>query len=239
MRIPIFSITVLFFFEGFAAGMEQDICFTNVIIATGVGKYKYKPSISLIRLGIEAIGQNPVQVQQEVSRAAQNLFKLLHIMNVSKLKTNSISLKTNYNSRGRKRVVSGYSASTVLSFEVAIEKTNVILDASIRYGATAIRSVSFRADPKITANARQNAIRNAVWRARSEAEIALYTLGHRLDSPVSIQITDTFFDAPVLQPGLLRSYSQLTGSKALLQSTSIISAEQIVHAYVSVTFSIA
>ncbi len=209
----------------------------HVIVATGVGRRTYKTSIAVIRLGVRKTGTSASDVHRKALSASSSLVKYLKAKKVSKLQTTSLSLFATYDYRSRVRRVAGYTGSTMLSFEVPIEKAGPLLDGSIRNGATSVSSVSFKAENAISADARRFAIHDAVVRAREEANVAVLSLGRVMGSPVHIKITDTFYAQPIAAPQIQRVFSAAPGRPAPPPpSTPIVSSEQTVRAFVTVTF---
>ncbi len=231
------SIAFLFTACLIASIRAESDCMRHVVIATGVGRRSYKTSVAMIQLGVQETGPTARDVQAEVAGSSSKLMDFLKSQHVNKLQTTAVSLYPTYDYRSNPRKLTGYSGSNTVSFEVPIARAGMLLDASVRHGATMVQSLSFRASSLVSTNARRYAIRDAVIRARIEARTAVFSLGRVLGNPVFVKVTDSYIPRPVSAPTMTGSFALARTDGAHTQPTTpIVASVQTVRAYVTVTF---
>lgn len=205
------------------------------VTARGVGNRSYRTSIAIIRLGVQAENRTAAVVQRQLALSSARLVRFLQQQRVQKLSTAGIFLRPVFSLNGRTRRITGYTGSNTVTFETPVELAGAILDGAVRSGATRINRVSFRGAPNVVRAARQMAIRDAVRMAREEALIAADALGFGLRHPIMLEITDSFFPAPV-SAGRFAAMDGGRGRRAA--TTQIIAREQSVVARVRVEYAI-
>ncbi|RMH75901.1 MAG: DUF541 domain-containing protein [Cyanobacteria bacterium J007] len=209
-----------------AIAQEQRLRILNV---SGQGIVSIPTSLTQVSLGVEVQGKTAEEVQQEVARRSSAVVELLRSRNVEKLETTGIRLNPIYNYTNNRQIISGYSASNIVSFRIATERAGNLLDEAVRAGATRIDGISFVATDEAIAAARQQALRQATEDAQAQADTVLSTLNLTRREIVNIQINASM---PTPQPLILRESAAVTQS-----STPVVGGEQQVQANVSLEIS--
>jgi uncharacterized protein YggE len=209
-----------------AIAQEQRLRILNV---SGQGIVSIPTSLTQVSLGVEVQGKTAEEVQQEVARRSSAVVELLRSRNVEKLETTGIRLNPIYNYTNNRQIISGYSASNIVSFRIATERAGNLLDEAVRAGATRIDGISFVATDEAIAAARQQALRQATEDAQAQADTVLSTLNLTRREIVNIQINASM---PTPQPLILRESAAVAQS-----STPVVGGEQQVQANVSLEIS--
>lgn len=211
---------------------SNDKCLSNTISVTGVGRRNVRTTIAEITLGIMQAGPTAPMVQRALARKSSRLLSYLRQQQVSRLRTQGVSLSARFNFSTSPPQVVGYQGSNTITFEVAVSKAGIILDGSVRNGATRINAVSFKATRVASNRARKVALRDAVRMARMEAITVASASGKRLSRTLTVRVTDSFFPEPI------RSRQSFQRSRALesRSTTPVIGGDQTVTARVMITY---
>lgn len=201
----------------------------RTLTVTGQGKESIATTLSRVQLGVEAQGKTAVEVQQDVAERSTAVVEFLRSRNVDQLQTTGISLNPQYDYSNNRQQIIGYTATNIVSFRIATNQTGDLLDQAVQAGASRIDSVSFVADDAAIATARQQAIREAIQNAQTQADAALNALGFSQQEIVGIQI-----DGAAVPPPINYNYNQaFARSDAAAAETPVISGEQEVLASVT------
>lgn len=168
--------------------MAQQERLLRTLTVTGQGKESIATTLSQVQLGVEVQGKTAVEVQQEAARRSAAVVEFLRSRNVEKLQTTGVYLSPQYDYSGDRQQIVGYIATNSVSFRVPTDRAGAILDEAIQKGASRIEGVSFVAEDAAIETARQQAIREAIQSAQTQANAALGTLGFTQQEIVSIQI---------------------------------------------------
>lgn len=161
----------------------------RTLTVTGQGEETVQTSLVQVRLGVEVQGKTAQAAQQEVARRSESVVALLRSRQVDKLETSGVSLNPNYSyQEGRPPVITSYTATNIVSFQVPAVRAGAILDEAVKAGATRIDGISFIATDSALETARQQAIREAIQEAQAEAGVVLATLDLRQQEIVGIQV---------------------------------------------------
>jgi uncharacterized protein YggE len=204
----------------------------KTITVTGRGTERVATTLTQVRLGVEAQGKTANDVQQEVARRSNSVVSLLKSRQVERLETTGISLNPTYRYDNGTQILTGYSASNMVSFRIATEKAGTLLDDAVKAGASRIDGISFIAGDEAIASAQKNALRKATQDARSQADAVLGSLGLAPAEVVNIQVNGSF--APPPRP----LYAEAMMAKAAAPApTPIVGGEQQVEASVTLQIS--
>lgn len=202
----------------------------RTLTVTGQGKESIATTLTQIQLGVEAQGETAVEVQQDVAERSTAVVEFLRSRNVDQLQTTGISLNPQYDYSNNRQQIIGYTATNIVSFRIATNQTGDLLDQAVQAGASRIDSVSFVADDAAIATARQQAIREAIQNAQTQADAALDALGFSQQEIVGIQI-----DGAAVPPPIRFNYDQASSNapEARLATTPVVGGEQEVLASVT------
>ncbi|MBH8574649.1 SIMPL domain-containing protein [Nostocaceae cyanobacterium CENA369] len=203
---------------------------SQTLVVSGRGTVDIPRTTAKVSLGVEVQGETSALVQQELAKRSLAVVNLLKAhSDVTKLETTSISLNPRYSQKGGKQVISGYSATNIVRFQIAPEKIGTLLDEAVKTGATRVDGVTLVASDEAIAAAQKEAIDAASKDARSQADAALGALELKQREIVSIQINGARPPMPVAMP--LSSLAQ--NSTADLASTPVVAGEQRIEAFVT------
>ena len=160
----------------------------RVLAVTGKGVEKINTTLAQVNLGIQARGEVAAKVQQEVASKSSAVADLLRSRNVKQLKTTGIALRTYY--EGTNRDLMGYIGTNTVSLRVPIDDVSILLDETVKAGASRIDGVNFKATLKAISNAKQEALRKATIDAKTKAEIVLSTLDFTLKEIIKIEVDE-------------------------------------------------
>lgn len=196
----------------------------NTLTVTGQGVVNVPTRLAQVRLGVEVQGKTAADAQQDAARRSQAVVELLRSRNVDQLETTGIRLNPLYSRQGDRRVITGYSASNLVSFRLPTEDAGALLDNAVNAGATRIDGISFVATDAAIAAARQQAIRAATDDALTQADTVLDSLNLSRQEIVTIQVNAA---TPTPEPFLR---SEVAG---LDRATPVIGGEQQISASVT------
>lgn len=199
----------------------------RVLTVSGQGIENIATTTAQVQLGVEAQGSTAAEVQRQVAARSSRVVDYLRSRNVRKLQTTGISLNPVYNYSNNEQRIVGYSASNMVSFEIETEEAGVIMDESVRRGASRINGISFSASEEAIARAQQQALREATQDAQTQADAVLSTLGLTRREVVGIQV-----NAARPQP-MPRPYAMMAEARADAPRTPVVGGEQQVQASVT------
>lgn len=200
----------------------------RTLTVTGQGQVSVQTTKARVSLGVDVEGTDAATVQREVAQRSTAVVELLRSRNVEKLETTGIQLSPRYSYENGRSEMIGYTGSNTVSFQVPTEAMGAILDAAVNAGANQIRDISFIADETALESARQNALREAVNDAQTQANTVLRTLNLGPQEIVSIQVNGANPPMPVPMP----RRAELANASADY-STPVIGGEQTVQASVT------
>ena len=200
----------------------------RTLTVTGNGIEKIATTQAEVNLGVEIRGKTATQVQQEIAQRTAAVVDLLNSKDVRQLQTTGVRLNPNYEAideNNRQRVLTGYTGTNTVSFQISTEQVGVLLDEAIGAGATRIDGISFTATPEAISEAQKEALRKAAMDAQAKGEVVLDTLNFTSQGIINIKIDE----ANVGQPRLAVAESRA--------STPIIGGEQTVRGSVTLQIS--
>ncbi|MBW4563161.1 MAG: SIMPL domain-containing protein [Mojavia pulchra JT2-VF2] len=212
--------------------VEPNVVFpSQTLVVSGRGVVDIPKTTARVSLGVEVQAQTSALVQQELAKRSAAVVNLLKArQDVTKLETTSISLNPRYSQKDGKQVISGYSATNIVRFQIAPEKIGTLLDEAIKAGATRIDGVTLVASDEAIAAAQKQAINAASKDARSQADAALGALQLKQQEIVSIQINGASPPTPTALDTTNLAQKAALGD---LASTPVVAGEQRIQAFVT------
>ena len=199
----------------------------RTLTVTGNGIEKITATLAEVNLGVEMRGKTATEVQQEIAKRTAAVVDLLNSKDVQQLQTTGVRLNPNYEAIAEddRRVLTGYTGTNTVSFQIPTEQVGALLDEAIEAGATRIDGISFTATPEAISEAQKEALRKAAMDAQAKGEVVLDTLNFTSQGIINIKIDE----ANVGQPRLAVAESRA--------STPIIGGEQTVRGSVTLQIS--
>ena len=204
----------------------------RTLTVTGNGIEKIATTMAEVNLGVEIRGKTATEVQQEIAKRTAAVVDLLNSKDVQQLQTTGVRLDPNYEAiepDNRQRVLTGYTGTNTVSFQIPTEQVGALLDEAVEAGATRIDGISFTATPEAISIAQKEALRKAAMDAQAKGEVVLDTLNFASKEIININIDE----ANVSQPIAARDFA-LSESRV---STPIIGGEQTVRGSVTLQMS--
>ena len=206
----------------------------RTLTVTGQGIKRIPNSLAQVRTGVEVTGKTPAEVQQEVAKRTSAVVNLLRSKNVKQLQTTGVRLNPNYERSSEpssQRVLTGYTATNTVSFDISVEKVSTLLDEIVKAGASRVDGISFTATPKAISTAKKEALQKASIDAREKADVVLNTLDLSSEEIVNIEVDGASIHSPDYSA---LEYSRGTNATA---SENIVSGNQTVKASVTLQIS--
>ncbi|MBE9160292.1 SIMPL domain-containing protein [Nodosilinea sp. LEGE 06152] len=200
----------------------------RTLTVTGQGEESVQTTKTRVELGVDVQGTDAAAVQREVAQRTSAVVELLRSRSVEKLETTGIQLSPRYNYENGRQDVIGYTGSNTVSFRMPTESVGSLIDDAVNAGANQIRGVSFVADEAALEAARQQALREAVEDAQTQAGVVLGSLSLRSQEIVGVQINGAAPPVPV--PMMRRAEYGAMQNDA---STPVVGGEQTVQAQVT------
>lgn len=218
----VFFITATFF-SCFGFGLSHSAIaqekLLRTLVVTGRGIEDVATTKAQIQLGVEAQGKTPQAVQAEVIQRSNAVVKLLRSRSVKKLTTTEVSLNPTYKDDKGTQTLTGYAATTMVSFQVESAKAGAIVGAAVDAGASRISSISFIADEEAVSQARKTALREATDDAQTQADIVLKALGIGSREVVSVRVDGAYVSNPEIVR--LNMNQAFTGGDALASALEV------------------
>nr|WP_228040508.1 SIMPL domain-containing protein [Nodosilinea sp. LEGE 07088] len=200
----------------------------RTLTVTGQGEESVPTTKTQVNLGVDVQGSDATAVQREVAQRTAAVVELLRSRSVEKLETTGIQLSPRYNYENGRSEVIGYSGSNTVSFRMPTESVGSLLDDAVNAGANQIRGISFVAADSALESARQQALREAVADAQTQASAVLDSLNLTVQEVIGIQINGA---APPQPIPLQRAAEYAAASDDA--TTPVIGGEQTVRAQVT------
>ncbi len=206
----------------------------RTLTVSGRGVESIPTTLTEIRLGVEVQRKTITEAQQEAARRSEAVVSLLRSRpQVEKLQTTGITLNPVYSYNNNTQKLTGYIATNTVSFRVATEKIGMLLDDTVKVGATRIDGINFIATDSAISAAQQQALKKATQDAQQQANSVLSSLNLTAKEIVTIQINNTNV-APPPQPLFQDRTANLAEAKV---ATPVIGGEQKVEASVTLQIS--
>lgn len=163
----------------------------RILAVCGTGVKKIEATLAQVNLGIQVLGKIAAEVQQEVASKSSAVVDLLRSRNVDRLKTTGIGLRNYYDQSNRD--VIKYIGTNTITFRVPIDDVGILLDETVKAGASRVDGVNFTATEEAISDAKQEALRKATRDAKTKAEVVLSTLNFTLKEIINIKIDEARF----------------------------------------------
>ncbi len=199
----------------------------RTLTVTGEGITRIPATIAQVQLGVEITGKNANEVQKEVATRTNSLVNLLRQRQVQQLQTTGIQLQPTYDYSNNQRRLIGYTGTNMVSFRFPIEQVGILLDESVKTGATRIDNISLTATDTAISEAQKQALQRATLDAQAQAEVVLKTLNLSPKEIVGISINGA--NVPI--PKMIQS--EQFAARADAPSTPVVAGEQTVRASVT------
>lgn len=131
------------------------------------------------------------KAQQEAAAATKSVLDYLKGTDgVTDIVTNNVVLQPqyDYSQDNSPAKLTGYTATSSISFQVPNDQAGEVLDEIVKEGATSIDSVSFTATDEAVADATDEALTKAVKDAQKQADAVLKAIGATQEGIVSIEV---------------------------------------------------
>jgi uncharacterized protein YggE len=209
-----------------------------VLVLTGTAEVEAEPTRARIVFAVEtegrtarAAGEANADLMTAVSAAIRSAAGTSPGF---RLETSGYSLTPQYGPyrEGRNAEIIGYIARNTIRVRLdVVDQSGTLIDAALGAGANRVAGLGFEVrDPEPY---RHEAVRLAIARARSEAEVMAAALGMRLGPPLEVQGGADFFPPP--QPYMARG-DMMMMEAAAAAPTPVESGMQTVTARVTIRF---
>lgn len=206
----------------------------RTLTVSGRGVESIPTTLTEVRLGVEVQRKTIAEAQQEAARRSDAVVSLLKARpQVEKLQTTGITLNPVYSYNNNTQKLTGYIATNTVSFRVPTEKIGMLLDETVKVGATRIDGINFVATDSAVSAAQQQALKKATQDAQQQANSVLSSLNLTPKEIVSIQVNDT--NVPPPQP--LLQAERAADTLNVKVATPVVGGEQKVEASVTLQFS--
>lgn len=170
------------------------------------------PDVAVIQLAVETVAPTAREASDQTSAIMDEVLAAVRAQGVpaSMIRTERLELQPRYEDRregGEPRIL-GYRAANQVTVRLEdVTMVGGVVDAAVRAGANRVTGISFElADPE---SAYHEALRQAIAKARSEAEVAATALGLRLGE--AVQVSTGGFQPPFQR---IRTESMAMGDMA-------------------------
>lgn len=204
----------------------------KTLTVTGNGMKTIETTIAEVQLGVEIQGKTATEVQQEVAQRTSAVVDILRAKGVQQLKTTGVQLNPTYNydqanQNNGQPVLTGYIGTNTVNFSISTEQVGILLDETVKAGASRIDGISFRATPEAIFTAKKEALRKASINAQEQADIVLDTLNLTSKEIIKIEVDEARVEEPQYAA---RDQASLAEAK---MSTPVVGGEQTVEASVT------
>ncbi len=192
---------------------------------------KRAPDIAVIQLAVETQAESAGEASDRNARRMDAVLAAVRGAGVpeSQIRTRRLELQPQYDQRRDRqtREIVAYRAVNQVTVRLHdVEVTGDVVDAAVGAGANRVSGIHFELSD--SDGAYHEALRDAIAKARAEAEVAASALGLRLGSPV--QVSTGGFRPPTPQP-MYRTTAMLQAEQA---ETPVQPGEVEVRASVSI-----
>ncbi len=200
---------------------------SRILTVNGQGTESIPATLTVVRLGVEVQARSATEAQEQAAQQSNAVVELLRSRNVQDLQTAGINLSPRYNYSGETQRLVGYTASNIVTFEIATDEVGDLLDQAVNAGATRIDNIRFTAEDDALDAARQDALQEATEDALSQADAVLAGLGFNRQDIVGIQVNGA-------SPPIVPSMPMFDGRvESYAAQTPVIGGEQDVNATVT------
>jgi uncharacterized protein YggE len=196
VRIPALLAALLFGFP-MLAGHAAEMPLTNAIEVTAEARVEVAADLALLDFGVvtqaESAGAASAENAKRMEAVLSGVRKV--VGKDARISTGNYAIRPLYAPQQQQREpgsprISGYEASNVLHLRTgALARVSEIIDAAVRAGANQVQRLAFTvADDE---SAQREALRNAVVKARGDAQAIAAALGLKLGAIQSVVEQET------------------------------------------------
>lgn len=164
----------------------------RILHVTGRGTASAPVAFAEVRLGVEVSAKTAGEAQKEVAKRASAVIDFLKSKKVENLQTVGLTLTPvyDYSKSSSTRETIAYRATNDVLFRSPINQVGLLMDESVKAGATKIESVTFVPKAAEAHKARLAALKDATKNAKDQSNAVLAALGLSEKEVISIQIMD-------------------------------------------------
>ena len=197
--------------RGFAQTMQAAA--PPQIVVSAVGEVKLAPDRANIQLGVETQAKTAMAASAQNNRKQTAVLAAIKALGIpaSSITTSNFTVSPiqHFDDKEKKTVIDGYQVSNLVVVIVSkIEQTGGVIDASLASGANRVAGLSFElSDPS---SARDQAITNAVSKAKREAGVAAQAAGGKATD--LLELTINAYEDP--RPGPVFAMARVASAEA-------------------------
>ncbi|MFZ0512482.1 MAG: SIMPL domain-containing protein [Candidatus Nitrosopolaris sp.] len=212
---------------------NNNITNNNILSDTGTATINVKPDKVTLVLGVETTNKT---AKEALSTNSVTMNRVLNVLLSSGVKQNetstpAFSISPNYNYSQGRNIITGFTITNSIQIESSgINNTAKWIDTAISSGATSIDNIGFTLSDKKLEETKNGLIKQAIYNARSKADIAASALGSKVLGIKSMYLNE--FGQPPTSP-LPFSQKESLATPAGANATPIISGQQDVSVSVS------
>ncbi|NLK74639.1 MAG: SIMPL domain-containing protein [Clostridiales bacterium] len=142
----------------------------NIMTLTGSAHVNATPDMVLIRMGVQTMGENLTEAQEENARLSQNVLQTLNQMGITNTQTFQYVIDKIYEWENGIRMDRGYTVRNIFEIRISnVEATGAVIDAAVGSGANLVEFISFEVSNTATyyRQALNLAIRDGIQKAKS------------------------------------------------------------------------
>ena len=183
----------------------------RILSVTGTGTVQRQPDRAVVLVAVESRATTAQAAAAANAKKMEAVYAALRAQGIvpPNVQTISYELQPQYNQPDRSggeyipRIV-GYVASNMVKVQVDdVLKAGAVIDAAISGGANRIANLSF--ELKDSESARLDALRQAVAKARAEAEVVAAAAGQRLGKPQTISSSSHWQPQPMYRRDVMNA----------------------------------
>jgi uncharacterized protein len=168
------------------------------ISASGRADVKVTPDRATIRISVQTRGSTAATAASENAKKQSVLLSSLRKLGFSneQLSTSDYNVESQYRyEQNKDPILTGYTVTNTVMVDIKdVKQVGATIDAALGSGANMISSLDFYASN--TTEARQQAITEAVKKARGEAEAAAKAAGGNLGAVIDITVSSDYQQPP-------------------------------------------
>ncbi|MEM9266736.1 MAG: SIMPL domain-containing protein [Cyanobacteria bacterium P01_F01_bin.13] len=189
----VLAAVILFTISGRPATAQQS-AIPRTLAVTGYGQDPATTTLAQITLGLSDKGNSAKAAHKILDQRSSALVSLLKSKNVTRVKTSNINLNLKFDRDGKPQK-EGFEGYQNIEFQVPVDKIGV-LDDAIATDIDHISTIQYLASEQDILTARDNAIKEAIADAQTQAKVALDPLGFAIQEVIDIQVNDAVVQAP-------------------------------------------
>lgn len=168
-----------------APGSEQQ----PTIHVNATASVRQAPDVAMIQLAVETLAATAREASDENAALMDKVLRAVRDQGVPReqIRTQRLELQPRYDNRrdGGDPDIVGYRAVNQVTVRLHdVAGTGAVVDAAVSAGANRVTGIHFELDDPESAY--HQALRDAIAKARAEAEVAAAALGQRLGEPVHV-----------------------------------------------------